>query len=137
VVCTKKNGTTPAPIYASAFTVGSSSAYKKDMVYMSNSDRRQCVDTLTGLKPAHYRLRSDVESHPNDGPPVRTGFIAEDLPPSVVNAEHNGVDLYALTTSVAAAVQALRAQVDERDQTIEQMRQGITALRHRFDSCAN
>jgi hypothetical protein len=84
------------------------------------------------LRPATYRRidQTTDTSKPGPGNQRLLGFIAEEMPRELVSADGKAVDLYALTTSLTAAVQALKVQVDRQSQTIDDLKAEVERLRN-------
>lgn len=113
-----REGSGYSTVRAAAFTVSSSRAFKDEIRYFSTTQSDAWLKRVRQLRPAEYRRTDEVN-------PITStrhiGFIAEELPAELLGPNGDAVDLYALTTSLAAALQALSAKVDEQSKMIEQL----------------
>lgn len=117
IICANSDATGTIPIYASAFHVSSARAIKADINHLTESDCQQALVDISGLKPATYRFRDSTS-----GNGVHLGLIAEEVPPVLLGPRGDAVDLYALTTSLVAAVKALQTQVEQQAEVIKELR---------------
>lgn len=83
----------------------SSRALKKDIEYMPTSSRKQMLRTITELRLAHYRYKTEVSTSKR-----HVGLIAEDLPDPLVTANRRGVRTKALMSYSIGAIQALHEE---------------------------
>lgn len=110
--CTNSNATGSVPIYASAFNVSSKGAVKTDMKYLTEHDSQQALSNISSLRPVIYQLKGETY----------LGLNAEEVPSVILAPNGDAVDLYALTTEIIAAVQALQAQVEQQSEIIKELR---------------
>jgi hypothetical protein len=100
------------PVYASDFVTMSSRQLKKKVDKLGLADRRRLLRMVLSLEPATYLFKweelSDTQANrPGGRLCKRLGLIAEEVPLELLDESGKGVDLYALTTTVLAAVQQL------------------------------
>jgi len=100
---TNANDNAYIPIYASEFKVSSRREWKKNIEPLYKSALKEILDT-----PVYqYHLNSD-----NDNEMKRTGFILEEAPMDMIDAQGIGLDLYAGLAYAFKAIQELSAKVD-------------------------
>ncbi len=92
-------------VYAGSFVNVSSREYKQDIARLGTSGVKASLDALLKMPVTRYRYRNDPERR------VRTGFIAEELPATVLSADGKGVDTYELLAHAVAAMQAQQAEI--------------------------
>ncbi|MBU1678591.1 MAG: tail fiber domain-containing protein, partial [Bacteroidetes bacterium] len=120
---------TPAGVWASYFSQGSSIRWKKDVKPLKNS-----LTNLMKLQGVSYLLKEA-----ENGAMRKIGFIAEEVGkvfPELVNYEENGVDArgleYAQITAVLVeAVKELKAELDAKDAQINELIKRVEALEKR------
>lgn len=116
IVCANQAGTGTIPIYASTFNVSSTRAIKTDIRHLTERDCQQALADISGLRPATYQLKEATSNK------THLGLIAEEVPSKLLAPRGDAVDLYALVTSLVAAVKALEAQVELQSETIKELR---------------
>ncbi|MBS2018330.1 MAG: tail fiber domain-containing protein [Deltaproteobacteria bacterium] len=90
--------------------------HKKDVSYLSESDKQRLSDELLGIPLATYRYKSEGEAER-----THLGFIIDDIAPSpAVTSTGERVDMYGYATMSVAALQVqakeiadLRRQIDD------------------------
>lgn len=117
IICTNEGNSTTVPIYASSFLVASTRAVKTNIKYLTNDDYQQALADISSLRPAVYQFKDSTS-----GKGTHLGLIAEEVPSEILAPRGDAVDLYALTTKLLAAVKALKAQVDQQAEIIEELR---------------
>lgn len=88
-------------ISAASFIVASSRDVKQDISPVDSQRLLWWAGRLRELRPVTYQLRGEERVR------SRLGFIAQELPDELRSTDGEGVDLYALTTAIAAALQGL------------------------------
>jgi hypothetical protein len=116
IECTNEAGAATAPIYASAFNVSSARAIKTDIRHLTEHDCQKALADISGLRPATYQLKEATIGK------THIGLIAEEVPPELLAPRGDAVELYALVTSLVAAVKALKAEVELQAKTIKELR---------------
>jgi len=92
--------------------------YKRDVHYLSDTERARAATSLQQIRLATWRYQWDGP----DGP-SHLGFVIDDIPESpAVAAGGSRVDLYGYTSLAVAAIQAQQAE-------IAALRQEVAALR--------
>ncbi len=100
----------------------STRAVKKDIFYLSESDRARIAEEAEHLRLATYRYRDpamDGRRH--------LGFILEDSPRSIASdLERQQVDLYSFTSMVLALAQQQQREIEDLRRQIEVLRREVT-----------
>lgn len=116
IICTNSDATGTIPIYASAFIVSSPRGTRTEVRYLTERDCQKALVDISTMKPATYQIRGAA------GDKTQLGLMAEEVPSELLAPRGDAVDLYALTTSLVAAVKALKAQVEQQAEIIEELR---------------
>jgi len=90
------------PVNASAFTVGSRRAWKKNINPVADS----MLDKVLSTQVYNYQLEEEVE-----GELPHIGLIYEESPVEIVDVRGQGIDLYAMNAMLFRAVQELADKV--------------------------
>ena len=129
VWCTDVTTGQDIPIRASQFIVSSKRSLKANIRMLTASDCEKWLERVTSLEPSTYFFRSESMTEVRKRADVRLGLIADDLPVEPVDANHEGVDLYALTTALVASVKQLNTKIDEQEEVIQALKSEIVEER--------
>jgi|GEM_PF-1898775 len=94
-------------VAATSFVNISTRTAKKDIVYVSDDDKRGMAEKIRNIRIAEYRYNGESEAAP-----LRLGLIAEEAPPEVLSASGKGVDIYKFSTFILAGVQEQQKRVE-------------------------
>jgi hypothetical protein len=114
-------GTAFAPVKASAFTVVSTGAAKKDLSALGDADAAAMLAAVERVPLFTYRYRDEPATAP-----LRTGLIAEHSPSVVLTADGKAVSLYDYVTLNVGATKALAKE-------LAALRAENTALKQRLE----
>ncbi|MGF9741572.1 GH25 family lysozyme [Priestia megaterium] len=110
-----KGDTAYIPVYASAFTVNSLRATKKDITpFTGTSTGKTALDEILSTSIYEYHLNEETEVDPK-----RVGLIYEESPFEVVDLRGNGLDLYAMEAMSWKALQDLNAKLEAKVSELE------------------
>ncbi len=105
-------------ITATAFNPVSSRALKDDIVDL---DSAKATDALRQLTPVEYVYKDDETKE------KRVGFIAEDVPEIVANADRQSVPIMDVVALVTKVVKDQQSTIEDQKQTIAQQKASIEA----------
>lgn len=94
-------------IKAANFVTASSIAYKTDVERLDHDALATCLERVVQMQPTTYRPKGA-----EGGARRRLGLIAEELPADLCDPTQTGVDLYALVTTLVAAVGELNEKIE-------------------------
>ncbi len=95
---------------------------KKDINYLSETEKKGLNDELLGFRLATYRYKTENAEHP-----THLGFIIDDIAPSpAVQPSGERVDMYGYVTMSVAALQVQATQIAELRRQVEQLQRERT-----------
>jgi hypothetical protein len=115
--------------HASVFVPHSARASKRDIRAIDETQLRECLDQVLAMDPVTYRFKWDADGGwTNRFGGRRFGLIADDLPNNVTDKSGQGVDLYALSTTLIGALQQVEADSDRRFEELRATQDAEVAL---------
>lgn len=123
------------PIWASEFHVSSTAALKENIAHLPPESIDAWLEVIARLRPATYHRVGEPLAGSGSAAqrPLHLGFIAEEMPSQLLSPEGGAVDLYALTTALAASVQALNTKNNQLTERIAQQDAKLADLRERLE----
>lgn len=112
-------------MFATSFNPTSSRTMKDNIVDLDSST---ASDALQHLTPVEYVYKNDSTGE------KRVGFIAEDVPEIVANADRKSVPIMDVVALVTKVVKDQQKVVNDQQQTIEQQRKAIDDLTKRLST---
>ena len=101
--------------------------HKKDVSYLSESDKQGLSDQLLGIPLATYRYKSEGEEER-----AHLGFIIDDIAPSpAVMASGERVDMYGYATMSVAALQVQARELAELRRQVDDLKREVGKTRPR------
>ena len=97
------------PARATAWDLGSSREYKKDIEKVPADEIKQMLDGIMSMDLSTYRYKQEFGG---DGQ-TRLGFIAEEMPGEVLSSDGKAVDMYALLSYTIGAIQQQQREIAE------------------------
>jgi hypothetical protein len=126
LIVTNLDGSSYAPVFASAFTVPSDINTKKEINYLTSNEYDKYLKEIRNISSATYRYKWENE---NTRPIAHLGFISQSLPTSVqaeMDANPSGGDekiigynLSDLAGLTVLGIKALDQKVIEQEKTIQ------------------
>jgi hypothetical protein len=101
-------------IYASSVSSSSKREYKTNIRRFKDEAVETALSKVKNTEVYKYRYKHDVETEQRGRsvPDFRFGVMVEEAPEEIINANKDGIDLYAMSTMLWRAVQELEEQVD-------------------------
>lgn len=112
-----------------AWVDGSSRDYKKDIQPLSEDDLKHLISTLDEVEMVKYLYKQEAE-----GTPPRVGMIAEEMPEALATENRKGLDTGRHIGFLMGVVKAMRAEIEDQQVTITEMREELNRLSGIVDS---
>ena len=101
-------------IAADSFMMGSSRAYKKDIIPLGAAEYAAILEQLGRWELARYRYKGSSKDQP-----LQIGYIAEELPPELNDGRGSAADINEALAFLAAATRALEEAQDGLDARVK------------------
>jgi hypothetical protein len=93
----------------------SSRRFKRDVRYLTDTEREACAREVRGIRLARYRYAGSATA--------RLGFVLEDDPPAAaVDQDRDMVDLYGYSSLAVAALQVQERRIETLEREVRELR---------------
>jgi hypothetical protein len=100
----------------------SSRRFKRDVQYLTDTEREDCARQVGTIRLARYRYQGSDEP--------RLGFVLEDDPPAAaVDRGRDRVDLYGYSSLAVAALQVHQRRIEALEREVQELRAAQAAHR--------